>query len=185
LDEAYIQFAPGAPTALPLLEQHSNLVIIRSMTKDYGLTALRLGYAVGNPDLMAALHRQLPPWSVNGLAQAAGIAALLDQHHLDVTLKKVHAAKRSLVEALEQHGWRLWVGQANFVLIEVGRARDVRVSLAQRGLLVRDCRSFGMPGHIRVAVRRPEENQRLVAALGELRAGGTLGPEATKYNSQH
>jgi histidinol-phosphate aminotransferase len=185
VDEAYIQFVAGNPTALPLLERHPNLLIIRSMTKDYGLTALRLGYAMGHPDLSSALRRQLPPWSVNGLAQAAGVAALRDQHHLDVTLDKVQSAKVALVRALERQGWALQVSEANFLLINVGRARDVRARLAPRGLLVRDCQSFGLPTYIRVAVRRPAENRKLVAALNELRASGTLGPDRTKYNSQH
>jgi histidinol-phosphate aminotransferase len=172
LDESFIQLVDGVPTALPLLEEHPNLVIIRSMTKDYGLTALRLGYAVGRPELIGAIRRQLPPWTVNGLAQAAGVAALMDQRHLDVTLGRLRAAKRALVDALELQGWRLLVGEANFVLVEVGRATVVRQQLARQGLLVRDCQSFGMPEYIRIAVRRPDENQRLVAALSELRVGG-------------
>jgi histidinol-phosphate aminotransferase len=176
VDEAYISFVEGAPTALPLLEQHANLLIIRSMTKDYGLTALRLGYAVGRPELIAELRWQLPPWSVNGLAQAAGVAALQDQRYFDVTLGRLRAAKRALVEALELQGWRLTVGAANFVLIEVGQAGAVRQQLARQGLLVRDCQSFGMPAHIRVAVRRPDENQRLVGALAGLRGSIHLVP---------
>jgi len=59
LDEAYIQFVRDAPSALSLLDQHRNLLIIRSMTKDYGLTALRLGYAVGHPSLISEIRCQL------------------------------------------------------------------------------------------------------------------------------
>ena len=169
LDEAFIQFVREIPTALPLLEKHPNLLIVRSMTKDYGLTALRLGYAVGRPELINQIRHQLPPWTVNGLAQAAGVAALRDQRYLDVTLRRLRSAKEALVDALMLQGWRMMVGEANFVLIEVGQARAVRQQLARRGLLVRDCQSFGMPDHIRVAVRRPEENERLVQALAELR----------------
>jgi histidinol-phosphate aminotransferase len=169
LDEAFIQFVRDIPTALPLLEKHPNLLIVRSLTKDYGLTALRLGYAVARPELINQIRQQLPPWTVNGLAQAAGVAALRDQRYLDVTLRRLRSAKEALVDALMFQGWRMMVGEANFLLVEVAQARVVRQQLALQGLLVRDCQSFGMPDHIRVAVRGPDENERLVQALAGLR----------------
>ncbi len=176
LDEAYIQFVSGAPSALSLLDEQRNLLIVRSMTKDYGLTALRLGYAVGHPSLTSQIRCQLPPWSVNGLAQAAGIAALQDSAYLDVTLRKVREAKSGLVRALENGHWDVSAGEANYVIVNVGSARHVRLSLARRALLVRDCQSFGLPEYIRIAVRRPGENRRLVAALADLRSSGELAP---------
>ena len=175
LDEAYIQFAQGRPTALPLLERFPNLLIVRSMTKDYGLTALRLGYAVGHPELVSPLRQQLPPWSVNGLAQAAGVAALRDATYLDVTLERVRRAKSQFVRALRRQGWSVSPGEANFLLLGVGSATETRAGLARRGLLVRDCTSFGMPEFIRVAVRRPGENRRLLAALADLRLDTSSG----------
>jgi L-threonine-O-3-phosphate decarboxylase len=176
LDEAYIQFVGGRPTALPLLERFPNLLIVRSMTKDYGLTALRLGYAVGHPELVSPLRQQLPPWSVNGLAQAAGVAALRDTAYLDVTLERVRRAKTQLVRALQRQGWSVLAGEANFVLVKVESARETRAALLRQGLLVRDCSSFGMPEFIRVAVRRPGENRRLLAALANLRLDAIAGP---------
>jgi len=174
LDEAYIQFVRDAPSALSLLDQYRNLLIIRSMTKDYGLTALRLGYAIGHPNLIREIRCQLPPWNVNGLAQAAGIAAVQDSAYLDVTLEKVREAKSGLVRALENDHWDVSAGEANYVIVNVGSAQHARLSLARLGLLVRDCQSFGLPEYIRIAVRRPGENRRLVAALADLRSSGEL-----------
>ncbi|MFN0072137.1 MAG: pyridoxal phosphate-dependent aminotransferase [Chloroflexota bacterium] len=165
VDEAYIRFVNDAWSILPLLDRFENLVVIRSMTKDYGLTALRLGYALARPERIAEIKRLLPPWNVNGLAQAAGVAALKDPTYIDVTLGKMSRSKVGLVRGLRALRLPVVEGAANFVLAEVGSGERVRTALAHRGILVRDCYSFGLPRHIRIAVRRPAEHRRLLAVL--------------------
>lgn len=171
LDEAFIGFVAQAWDVRPLLAQHRNLVVVRSMTKEYALTALRLGYALGQPESLGALRRLLPPWSVNGLAQAAGVAALDDGAHLERSLARLAQAKEILVRGLNRIGLAPLAGAANFVLVNVRNGRAVRSDLLKRGLLVRDCASFGLPEHIRLAVRRPGECRRLCAALAEVLNG--------------
>jgi len=139
------------------------------MTKAYALAGLRLGYAVGAPDVLAALQRARPPWSVNALAQAAGIAALQDTAHLAACLERIAQAKHNLMADLCALGLLPVPSTTHFFLMHVGHGAACRQALLGHGILVRDCASFGLPEYIRVATRRPEENARLLAALAEVR----------------
>jgi L-threonine-O-3-phosphate decarboxylase len=164
LDEAYVQFVEGAWDATPLT-RYGRVLLLRSMTKDYGIAGLRLGYLVAHPDAIAAARRLQPEWSASALAQAAGLAALADEDHLRRTLALVREAKAALLHNLCAIGVEVHAGAANFLLLRVGDATTTRLALLRRGIAVRDCSSFGLPRHIRVGVRTPEENARLVEAL--------------------
>ncbi len=163
IDEAYMAFAPGMPagTALPA----ENVVVLRSMTKDYALTALRLGYAICRETIARRIAMQQPTWSVNGAAQAAGLAALSDPAHLTLTGECVAEGKRFLEHELAALGLMVMPSAANFLLVKVGNATALRNALLSKGVCVRDCTSFGLPDHIRVAVRTIPECQRLIEAL--------------------
>jgi L-threonine-O-3-phosphate decarboxylase len=167
IDEAYLTFAGNAASVLTV--QTDNMLVLRSMTKAYALAGLRLGYAIGHPDLLSALHKVCPPWSVNALAQAAGIAALNDTGHLEQSLREIAQAKRDLVKHLQAAGHHPLPSATHFFLLQVGDAATCRQTLLQRSLLVRDCTSFGLPSYIRIATRRPQENRRLLHALETLR----------------
>lgn len=167
IDEAYLAFACGAHSVTTMLAD--NILVLRSMTKAYALAGLRLGYAIGHPQVLRALSQVRPPWSVNALAQAAGIAALEDTAHLERCLKQLGQAKKRLVEALYGLGLEPIPSSTHFFLLNIGNASVCRRVLLQHGILVRDCTSFGLPEYIRVATRRPEENARLLAALAEMR----------------
>jgi histidinol-phosphate/aromatic aminotransferase/cobyric acid decarboxylase-like protein len=165
IDEAYLTFAIGARSVLTL--QADNVLLLRSMTKAYALAGIRLGYAVGHPDVLAVLRQVRPPWSVNALAQAAGVAALTDAAHIERSLAQVAQAKQRLVAELYRLGLEPVPSSTHFFLLKVGNATACRQALLRRGLLVRDCTSFGLPAYIRVATRRPEENAQLLAALAK------------------
>lgn len=167
IDEAYLSFAAPAPSVLPGLRH--NMLVLGSMTKAYALAGLRLGYAVGSPDVLAALQRARPPWSVNALAQAAGIAALQDTAHLAACLQRIAQAKHDLIAGLHGLGLLPVPSTTHFFLVRVGTGAAWRQALLKRGILVRDCASFGLPEYIRVATRRPQENARLLTALAEVR----------------
>lgn len=178
IDEAYADLLlTGAPSNLtPLLTgpHGTHLLLLRSLTKGYALAGLRLGYLLARPATLAAPHRLQPSWTVNALAQAAGLAALAaDDTHLARDRARLTATKRWLVTALIRAGYPVVAGQTNWLLVYVGNAAAVRRRLLAQGLLVRDCASFGLPAHLRVAVRRPGECRRLVAALVALRAEGS------------
>ena len=174
LDEAYCELLPEPQWQADLLAA-GNLLVLHSMTKYWGLAGLRLGHAVVEPGLAAALRAAAPPWSVNACAQAAGVAALddLEHHHRSVAL--LTDERERLVAGLSARGWVTEPTTAGFFLIHVGDAPAARRALLAQGCLVRDCTSFGLPGHVRVSPRRPEQNDRLLevfAALTPPRAAG-------------
>lgn len=166
VDESYIAFDPSLNSAADA--EQDNVLVLRSMTKAHALAGLRLGYAVGAKGLIAALGRVRFPWSVNALAQAAALAALRDQEHLRRSLELLAAAKGKLMAALTELGMQVLPSAAPFFLVRVSNGAAVRRALLHKGILVRDCASFGLPEFIRICTRRPEENARLVAALREV-----------------
>jgi histidinol-phosphate aminotransferase len=170
VDESYLTFTPGLASVINA--QRDNVLALRSMTKDYALAGLRLGYAVGAEELIATLAHVRPPWSVNALAQAAGIAALHDREHLLRSVELLAAAKGELTAALAAMGMKVLPSVAPFFLVRVGDGAAVRRALLHKSILVRDCASFGLPEYIRICTRRPEENSRLVAALHEVTHAG-------------
>ncbi|MGD9116887.1 MAG: histidinol-phosphate transaminase [Dehalococcoidia bacterium] len=171
LDEAFVSFVSRGQSFLELIDR-GNLLIVRSMTKDYGLAGLRLGYAVAGARIIATLERVRPPWSVNVVAQQAGIAALSQENYLQKGRELAVNGKRYLVEELEKMGYRCLPSRANFFLAEVGDAAGLRKQLLSRGILVRDCGSFGLPRYIRLAPKSMKKNRRLIAALEEMAMGG-------------
>jgi len=164
LDESYAPFVSGAWDAVPLM-RGGRVLVLRSMTKDFGLAGLRLGYLLAPPDVLTALRRLQPEWSVSAAAQAAGIAALADRDHLERGRAAVAEGKAYLVEALSRLGLPVHEGAANFILVETGDATSARVELLRCGIAVRDCTSFGLPGHIRIGIRARHECEQLAAAL--------------------
>ncbi len=168
IDEAYRAFAPGLTSLcgwrLP------NLLVVHSLTKEYALAGLRLGYVAGPPSLITPLRGAAIPWSVNAVAQAAGAAALADPAHLQQTLTALQVAKGTLVQDLHLLGLSPLPSQTHFLLLNVGNGAALRQQLLAHRLVVRDCASFGLPAYVRIATRRPAENEQLLAALRELKA---------------
>jgi threonine-phosphate decarboxylase len=168
VDEAYLPFAVGLGSAADFPLQ--NLLVVRSMTKDCGLAGLRLGYAIGQPDMIAALRQMQPPWSVNAMAQAAGVAALADTAHRRKTLDWVGAAKQELVRGLRRAGLNCLPSATHFFLVRAPHndGSAFRHQLLQSGIVVRDCTSFELPGFVRIATRQPPDNDRLLKAVAEV-----------------
>lgn len=200
LDEAYLSFVQAPDSMLDLCTS-GHLVLLRSMTKDYALAGLRLGYAVAAQPVAAALQAVLPPWNVSAPAQAAGTAALADASHLTRSQAEVWAARVMLFDELDKLGLRVSPPSANFLLVEVPSrfgnvvipgglpaarpngtglpgsrpddetappAARFRARLLAYGCVVRDCSSFGLPGHIRIGVRTRPECARLIQAVKQV-----------------
>jgi threonine-phosphate decarboxylase len=175
LDEAYINFLDDPWRSLDLVGGR-RVIVLRSMTKDYGLAGLRLGYVVAHRDVIASLQRLQPSWSVSAAAQAAGVAALDDTDHLPRMRAAVQEGKSVLLEGLESLHLDIHAGAVNFVLVRVGDAGALRERMLRRGVQVRDCASFGLPAYVRIGVRLPAEMVRVVDALRESLAEGPLEP---------
>jgi threonine-phosphate decarboxylase len=165
LDEAYRSFVTLSPFGPP---PTINTIILRSMTKDFALAGLRLGYALGEPGWLNAMCAIQPPWSVNGAAQAVGLAGLCDLDHLRHTLDLTRHSALALRTALSDLGACMLAAPTHFILAAVGDGAAWRRRLMFEGCLVRDCASFGLPQYIRVGTHRPQENERLVEAWTRL-----------------
>lgn len=167
VDEAYREFLdPGFGDPVEkLLPVHPNVVVTRTMSKAHGLAGVRVGYAIGHPDVITTVDKTLVPFAVNGLAQAAALAAL---EHADDIERAVTAilAERARVEVeLAAAGWTFPNHQANFVWLATGDRTDaVTLELERRGVVVRPFSGEG----IRVTIGAPEENDRFLANFLEV-----------------
>jgi histidinol-phosphate aminotransferase len=167
LDEAYIAFVAESWNSVdPILP--GNVIILRSMTKDYGLPGLRLGYAVARREIVDSLRRVCPPWNVNAIAQEVGKAVLQNKEYLEQSLSQIQEAKRFLTGELSRLGLKVLPSDANYFLVKVGHARRFRHTLLRRGIMVRDCSSFGLDEYVRIAPRTMPECQRLISAIGDI-----------------
>ena len=164
IDEAYLSFVNDSWDSMGL-PAPDNVVLLRSMTKDYALTGLRLGYVIASENVIANLQVFQPDWSVNGLAQAAGLAALADTEYLPRARQAVDQAKSLLSDRLDRLSLTVHPSAANFLLVNVGDAGVWHDKLMRLGLFVRDCTSFGLPKHIRIGIRSMADCQRLIEAM--------------------
>ncbi len=159
VDEAYWPFVAGGCVPVP----QPNLIRLQSPGKAHGVLGMRLAYALADAAVAAQLTNLQPAWAFPA-AHAAALAALPEQQpFLDETLPTVRGWARELALALGAAPTGL-----HFFTVMVPAAAPVAAALLERGLRVRDCTSFGHPDLIRIATRRPEENQRLVDAWKEL-----------------
>jgi histidinol-phosphate aminotransferase len=168
VDESYLGFTSAGESALGL--GADNVLVVRSLTKDYALAGLRLGFAAGhNLPLVRAIAAVRPAWNVSGPAQAAGLAALEDEAYWQECLMRLYRAKAELVAGLRELGYAPLDSAVHYFLLRVGQADAFRRALLRRGIQVRDCASFGLPEFVRLAPRAEDENQRLLETLRELR----------------
>ena len=187
VDEAFLPLVPGGEvhSLVPLVPEFGNLVVIRSLTKLFAVAGLRLGYAVAAPERLERWSRWRDPWPVNGLAVQAGLAVVGDRVWQRRVWRWLAREGPWLTQHLNRHCPSLQVhpGAANYRLLSCGHSlTTLQQSLAQQGILVRDCRSFaGLDHHwLRIAVGRRHHNRRLVAAMAAgLRALGHHHPPAT------
>lgn len=169
VDEAYIEF--GGQTAVPLLVEHENLVVIRTFSKWAGLAGLRLGYALLVPELAGYLERVRAPYNVNAAVVVAALATFDDLETVQANVARLVAERERLLEALAAIPWLEPIpSQANFILCRVPgrRGREVAEVLAGRGILVRSFSEPRLENYVRISVGRPEQNEALLRALWEL-----------------
>ena len=173
LDEAYVSFVEEPWDSTPLLRSMTsdggNVALLRSMTKDYALTGLRLGYMLAPEEVVGRVRSFQYSWSVNSPAQAAGIAAISEGEQVHKGREAVREGKEYLLETARSLGLESGPSAANFLLLRVGRAAELRRQLlTQHKICVRDCASFGLPQYIRVGIRTMDDNRRLADALKQV-----------------
>jgi histidinol-phosphate aminotransferase len=165
LDEAYVEFADRS--LLDLVSKYENLVVGRTMSKAFGLAGMRLGYAIA-PEWIADQYRRAAPpfFGITCASVAAGVAALSDQDYMHSTVEKVRIERERLQKGIMSHH-----SQANFLYIETAEPSNVVAEkFLQKGIIIRDCRSFRGAGdhHIRLTVGTPGQNDLFLKAYQDI-----------------
>jgi histidinol-phosphate aminotransferase len=171
-DEAYYELVDSEeyPDTLRYVrEGRGNVMVMRTFSKVYGIAGIRLGYAIGTPEVLAPLNRVKEPFAVNLLAQVAGIAALEDEEFLKKSVQANCEGRLFLYREFDRLGLRYLQSHANFVLVEIGpQATEVQQRLLEKGVIVRSCISYDLPNWLRITVGSEAQNARLIRALGEM-----------------
>ena len=174
IDEAYNEFVMAADRedALGLQATHENVVVLRTFSKIYGLSGLRVGYGLGAPELKAALDKVRQPFNVNRLAQIAAVEALKHQDQVEWRRERNAAARSALVARLAERGRATVPTETNFMLVDT---RDlchphekICGVLLSRGAIVRDGNALGCPGWARVTVGTESETEFFLSRMSEL-----------------
>ncbi|WP_226041882.1 histidinol-phosphate transaminase [Natrinema sp. DC36] len=185
VDEAYGEFA-DRDSAVALVEgrdgfdARDDVAVLRTFSKAYGLAGVRLGYAVVPDEWGDAYARVNTPFAASELACRAGLAAVDDEEHVERTVETARESRAYMRDAIETH---VWESEGNFALVDVGDASAVAAEMQERGVIVRDCSSFGLPGCIRITCGTEEETERAVATLNDVLAD--LGLETDPSDEAH
>ena len=175
LDEAYANFAVERFPTEELVNGYP-VLLMRSMTKDFNLNALRLGYVVAAPEIAAVIDRIQPPWSVNTPAEEAGLMAIKELDFYRNSWRKCAELTEELGRRIEEIGFRRYPVGCNFQLFEGPLELDLAPKLWERGIKIRDCTSFGLPGFFRIGTRNSLDNEQLVKAIRGIQSIGSGSP---------
>lgn len=175
VDEAYIDF--GGNTAIPLTRRFDNVLVVHTLSKSRSLAGLRVGYAIGHPDLIEALERvknSFNSYPLDRLAIAGAVAAFEDRDHFEHTRRAVIANRAELVVALAELGFDVLPSAANFIFARHPQrdAAALAAALRERHVIVRHFRLPRIEQFLRITVGSPEQNAALLAALGPILAEG-------------
>jgi len=167
LDMAYTEFSgESEPPLNKWIKQFPNLLCTRTFSKLYGLAGLRIGYGIASADIISALKRIKLPFNSNYPAQMAAAAALDDAAFVEKTLKMNVEGREHLTRRLQDFGFEVLPSSANFICVKIGpRAAELATWLEDKGVIVRQLSSFGMPEYLRITVGTKRENSTLIALL--------------------
>ncbi|MDL2285212.1 histidinol-phosphate transaminase [Desulfovibrio sp. OttesenSCG-928-F07] len=186
IDEAYMDFAAfenGNPTArlaefslMPRFKEFNNIAILRTFSKSFGLAGLRLGYGVMPAKLADYLCRARPPFSVNILAEVAGIAAIEDTDFRLATMQTVEDGRNYLTTELTNMGCTVYPSRSNFIMLTLPQASAAAAdamfeALLKRGLIIRQLKSYKLPQMLRISVGNADENKALITAMRAILQG--------------
>jgi histidinol-phosphate aminotransferase len=164
IDEAYVDFAEE--TALPLVEQFPNVIILRTLSKGYSLAGLRLGFAIAQPHLIRGLFKVRDSYSVDAIATLVGAAAMRDQDYKNECAERVKRSREKLVIDLKQLGFKVWDSQTNFLLTQPpGNAAKIYEALKQQNILVRYFNQPNLDDKLRISIGTDEQNRILITTL--------------------
>lgn len=168
LDAAYAEYMESADyeDGISLVNENTNTVVLRTLSKIYGLPALRIGWAYAPTHIIDMMNRVRSPFNVNTPAMMAGIAALHDQAYITETRAKNKVERTRVTEAIVAMGYEVVPSHTNFVLVKFGtNASAVNAHLAKQGIMVREVAAYGLADYLRISIGTEEENTELLAAL--------------------
>jgi histidinol-phosphate aminotransferase len=167
LDEAYNEYLPEECRykSVGWLKDYPNLIISRTFSKAYGLASLRVGYALGNVQVMDMLNRVRQPFNVNSVAQAAAVAALEDTDFVQKTFELNMRGMKQIVDGLAKLGLQHIPSFGNFVSFRVNGAMRIYRRLLELGVIVRPIANYAMPDYLRVTIGLDSENEKFLSAL--------------------
>ena len=172
VDEAYVEMVDSNeyPDALAIVRDgRPNLLVLRTFSKVYGMAGIRLGYGFGHTEVVGALAKVRAAFTVNRLAQAAGIAALDDDAFVRESVEMNRQGRQQLCAAFDRLGLEYAESHTNFVLVKIGPAAlDVMEGLLRRGIIVRPMTGYELPEFLRISIGTSEQNERLIGALETL-----------------
>ncbi|BDM21167.1 MULTISPECIES: histidinol-phosphate transaminase [Pseudomonas] len=168
VDEAYIDF--GGETAISLVDRYDNLLVTQTLSKSRSLAGLRVGLAVGHPDLIEALERiknSFNSYPLDRMAIVGAAAAFEDQAYFEETCRKVIGSREALVEQLVAKGFEVLPSAANFIFARHPQqdAAQLAARLREQGVIVRHFKQERIAQFLRITIGTPEMNQALIDAL--------------------
>ena len=171
LDEAYYEYvdSPQYKDTLHFINEYSNVIIMRTFSKAYGLASFRVGYAIAPEEVIAKLEPIRPPFNNTILSQKLAQIALEDQVFIEQCKEQNEIGKKQYETFCEKHGLHYYPSQTNFILFEIKADSDVIFSeMMKRGFIIRSGNALGAPGYIRVTIGTEEQNRKFLSLLEEV-----------------
>ena len=163
LDEAYVEFMPQEDKidSIGYLRKHDNLLVMRTFSKIYGIAGLRIGYGIGNKEIISNITKLMQPFVVNSIAQIAAIISLEDDENINNNIQIIIKEREKFCKKLRNEGIAFVKSYSNFILIKAGsKSLEIVEELLKNGFIVRGGEFLGFPGYIRVSISLPEINEK-------------------------
>jgi histidinol-phosphate aminotransferase len=176
MDEAYMEFADRETfpdTVGKFREGRTNIIVVKTLSKAYGLAGFRVGYALGDEGIIELMNRIKLPFNISLVSQYAALAALHDEAFLRKTVENTARGREMIYGAVKHLGLSCVESGTNFVLIDTGKDGDqVAEELMKRGVIVRSAKNYGISSSIRVTIGTPEQNDKFMNAMEDIFRGG-------------
>lgn len=171
IDEAYVDF--GAQSCIPLVKEFDNLIVTHTLSKSRALAGIRVGYAIGHPELIEGLERiknSFNSYPIDKLAMVGAVAAIEDNAHLTEISRKVQASREKLIVDLNQLGFKTLPSMANFILTSHPNhdALELAAKLRENGIIVRHFKTPRIDQYLRISIGKEDECSQLVECLRKL-----------------
>jgi histidinol-phosphate aminotransferase len=172
-DEAYIELLQPdlKPDVLKYVRDGRHVVLLRTLSKSYGLAGLRIGYAVAPEECIDLMNKMRQPFNVNAVAAAAAVAALGDEAHLERTREMTKQGLKYFEQEFRRLGLDYVPAVANFMLVDVGGGRRVFEAMQKEGVIVRAMDCYNLPNHVRITVGTYGENELCIEVLERVMKG--------------